>query len=66
MFMKDLVSDQDRLERIAALAPVAGEAGCTLGQLALAWVLHQDGISSCITGATRPEQVEENAGRQRR
>jgi aryl-alcohol dehydrogenase-like predicted oxidoreductase len=39
---------------------VAERNGLTLGQLALAWVLRRPEITSALTGATRPEQVEEN------
>ena len=48
------------LERVDQLNDVAGELACTLGQLSLAWILHKNGITSCITGATRPSQIEEN------
>jgi aryl-alcohol dehydrogenase-like predicted oxidoreductase len=39
---------------------VAGEAGLTLSQLALAWVLSRPNVTAVIAGATRPEQVREN------
>lgn len=61
-FMKDLVEDDAKLERVQQLQRVAEEAGLTQGQLALAWLLHQDGVTSCITGASRPDQIRENAG----
>ena len=48
------------LERVSRLEEVAAEAGVTLAQLSLAWVLRRDGIASAIFGASRPEQVEEN------
>jgi aryl-alcohol dehydrogenase-like predicted oxidoreductase len=48
------------LNAVDALRPVAAGAGLTLSQLALAWVLHQRGVSAVIVGATRPEQVREN------
>lgn len=60
-WIKDRAADQRTLEHIDRLREVAGDVGCTLGQLALAWILHHDGITSCITGATRPEQIVENA-----
>ncbi len=51
----------DVLEAVARLeTEVAGPAGVTLAQLALAWVLARDGVASAIVGATRPEQVDEN------
>jgi aryl-alcohol dehydrogenase-like predicted oxidoreductase len=43
------------------LRPIAEEAGLTMSQLALAWVLRQDNVTAAIIGATRPEQVHENA-----
>ncbi len=46
--------------KVRQLAPIAAELGITRGQLALAWVLRQPGISSAIIGATRSEQVREN------
>ncbi|MGO9515148.1 MAG: aldo/keto reductase family protein [Steroidobacteraceae bacterium] len=48
------------LEAIQALKPLAAEAGLTLAQFALAWVLRQPNVAAAITGATRPEQVDEN------
>jgi aryl-alcohol dehydrogenase-like predicted oxidoreductase len=45
---------------VKALKPVADELGLTRAQLALAWVLRQPGVSSVITGASRPEQIEDN------
>jgi aryl-alcohol dehydrogenase-like predicted oxidoreductase len=49
------------LARVEQLRPIAKELGLTLAQLALAWVLGKTEVSSAIIGATRPEQVEENA-----
>jgi aryl-alcohol dehydrogenase-like predicted oxidoreductase len=49
------------LEAVQALAPIAAEAGLSLAQLALAWVLRQSNVASAIIGATRPAQVRENA-----
>lgn len=46
--------------RVRALAPIAEELGITRAQLALAWCLRHGGVSSVITGATRPEQVVDN------
>jgi aryl-alcohol dehydrogenase-like predicted oxidoreductase len=49
------------LDAVDRLRPVADEAGLTMAQLALAWVLRQDNVASAIVGASRPEQVHENA-----
>ena len=45
----------------SACAPVAEQAGLTMAQLALAWVLRQPNVASAIVGASRPEQVRANA-----
>jgi aryl-alcohol dehydrogenase-like predicted oxidoreductase len=52
--------DNDVLERVQKLAPLADEAGLKLSQLAIAWVLQNPNVSAAIIGASRPEQVEEN------
>jgi len=59
-WVKDRASDQNTLQCIDNLNSVAEELGCTLSQLSLAWILATEGITSCITGATRPEQIVEN------
>lgn len=52
--------DDDLLERVQGLRPVAEDAGLTMAQLAVAWVLQNDNVASAIIGASRPEQVHEN------
>jgi aryl-alcohol dehydrogenase-like predicted oxidoreductase len=49
------------LEAVQKLRPLAAEAGCTLSQFALAWVLRESNVASAIVGASRPEQLDENA-----
>ena len=44
------------------LRSVADEAGLSLAQLAVAWTLQNPNVAAAIIGATRPEQVRENAG----
>jgi voltage-dependent potassium channel beta subunit len=51
---------QSTLDAVAALKPVAADAGVTLAQLALAWCLRAEGITSVIVGARTPHQVEDN------
>jgi len=51
----------DVLTAVQALAPVAEQAGLSMAQLAVAWTLHNDNVSTAIIGASRPEQVTENA-----
>ncbi len=49
------------LDRVEALRPLAAELGLSLAQLALAWCLRSPAVASVIVGATRAEQLEENA-----
>jgi 1-deoxyxylulose-5-phosphate synthase len=49
------------LEAVQRLRPIAERLGITMAQLALAWVLRQPNVAAAIVGASRPEQVEENA-----
>jgi len=51
----------DVLAAVDRLRPIADGLGITMSQLALAWVLRQENVASAIVGATRPDQVEENA-----
>jgi aryl-alcohol dehydrogenase-like predicted oxidoreductase len=56
-----LVMTDERLEAVDRLRPVAEEAGVSLTELALAWVLRRPELASAIVGASRPEQVFANA-----
>jgi aryl-alcohol dehydrogenase-like predicted oxidoreductase len=49
------------LEAVQALRPIAAIAGLTPAQFALAWVLRQANVASAIIGASRPDQIDENA-----
>ncbi|MFT4051157.1 MAG: aldo/keto reductase family protein [Microbacterium sp.] len=56
--IKRLLRD-DVLEAVQKLKPIADEAGITLAQLSLAWVLHNPNIAAALVGASRPEQLED-------
>ncbi|MFG3339899.1 aldo/keto reductase family protein [Glycomyces sp. NPDC048151] len=58
-FVEQWLND-DVLERVQQLGPIAEEQGLTIAQLSLAWVLQNTNVSAAIIGATRPEQVQEN------
>jgi aryl-alcohol dehydrogenase-like predicted oxidoreductase len=58
--MRNLLRD-DTLAAVERLRPLADEAGCSLSQFALAWVLREPNVASAIVGASRPEQLDENA-----
>jgi aryl-alcohol dehydrogenase-like predicted oxidoreductase len=47
---------------VQRLRPIADGLGITMAQLALAWVLREPNVASAIIGASRPEQVDDNAG----
>lgn len=59
---KYLESDTTRqnIEKVKLITPIADELGCSMAQLALAWCLKNQNVSSVITGASRPEHVAEN------
>jgi 1-deoxyxylulose-5-phosphate synthase len=58
----DRFRDNDVLEAVQRLVPIAEGLGITMAQLALAWALREENVASAIVGASRPSQVEENAG----
>ncbi|HZK99147.1 MAG TPA: aldo/keto reductase family protein [Caulobacteraceae bacterium] len=49
------------LEAVQRLGPLAARVDATLAQFALAWVLREENVASAIVGASRPEQVDDNA-----
>ncbi|MFC0212402.1 aldo/keto reductase family protein [Paenibacillus chartarius] len=51
----------EKIEKVNQLSGIADELGISVGQLALAWILRQPNVASALIGASRPEQVEENA-----
>jgi len=59
-WLQDEVLKKERLEKVRRLTEVADDLGCTTAQLALAWCLRTSTVSTVITGATKPHQVEEN------
>ena len=52
--------DDDVLTGVQKLQPIADEAGLSMGQLAVAWVLQNPNVAAAIIGASRPEQVTSN------
>jgi aryl-alcohol dehydrogenase-like predicted oxidoreductase len=59
-FIKRLLED-NLLERIQKLLPIAADEGLSPAQLAVAWVLQNDNVATAITGGSKPEQVTDNA-----
>ena len=56
-----LVMNDTTLEAVDRLRPIADEAGLSMVELALAWVLRRPELASAIVGASRPEQIHANA-----
>ena len=52
----------ERIERVKKLQAIAKDLGVTSGQLAIAWILRRKEVSTVITGASHPEQLDENLG----
>ena len=59
-WLRDQITDADRVAKVAALQPLADQMGATLAQFSLAWCLQNPWVSTVITGASRVEQVREN------
>ncbi|SMX83361.1 aldo/keto reductase family protein [Brevibacterium antiquum] len=61
---KDMITgrylDDETLNAVAKLEPIAADLGLTMAQLAIAWVLANDNVATALVGASRPEQVESN------
>ena len=53
-------TDAGKIAQVEKLRPIAGDLGCTISQLALAWCLKNPNVSTVITGASRVSQVQEN------
>jgi len=58
-FISRLLGDEV-LTAVAGLKPIAEQAGLSMAQLAVAWVLQNPNVSAAIVGASRPEQVKDN------
>lgn len=62
-WLKDALLSEDgqqRLEKVRELSKVADDLGCTMAQLALAWVIKNPNVSTAITGATKTSHLEDN------
>ena len=61
-FLRDGLTDAAKNGAVAKLEPIAAELGCTLAQLAIAWVAKNPHVSTVITGASRIDQLKSNLG----
>lgn len=62
MFLNRGQLDDAVLQKVQQLKPLAEREGLTMAQLALAWILRREEVSSVIIGASKPEQIVDNAG----
>lgn len=61
-FLKESSLTEERLEQIRKLNELAIERGQTLAEMALAWVLHDEAVTSVLIGASKPAQIIDNIG----
>lgn len=61
-WLREQVITPQNVAKVRKLEQIAKEVGCTMAQLALAWARKNEDVSTVITGATKPEQLEENMG----
>jgi voltage-dependent potassium channel beta subunit len=61
-YLKDGLLDPSKNNAVAQLQPLAAELGCSVAQLALAWVAKNPHVSTVITGASRVDQLQANLG----
>ncbi len=59
-WLRTAVTDAGKNEIVGKLGELANQLGCTVGQLAIAWILKNPHVSTVITGASRVEQIKEN------
>jgi aryl-alcohol dehydrogenase-like predicted oxidoreductase len=61
-WLQEKLQDPQGLAFVTALQPIAEELGCTLAQLAIAWITMNPRVSTVILGASRIEQLQQNLG----
>jgi len=61
-WLQGMLTNEKASAKVRALAEIADQLGCTLAQLAIAWCARNPRVSTVITGASRPAQVEDNMG----
>ncbi len=59
-WLRDRELTTEKIGKVKELMPIASDLGCSLAQLAIAWCVKNQNVSTVITGASRPEQLAEN------
>jgi L-glyceraldehyde 3-phosphate reductase len=62
IFLKETNLTEEKLDQIRALNAIAQERGQSLAQMALAWVLRREEVTSVLIGASKPSQILDNLG----
>ena len=62
IFLKETNITEEKLDKIRALNAIAQDRGESLAQMALAWVLRRDEVTSVLVGASKPSQILDNLG----
>ncbi|MBW3094497.1 aldo/keto reductase [Bifidobacterium sp. 64T4] len=64
-FLQNSALTPERLQQIRELNDIAAERGQTLAEMALAWLLHDDAVTTVLVGASKPQQILDNIGAMR-
>jgi L-glyceraldehyde 3-phosphate reductase len=62
VFLRPEQLTEDKLGRVRALNAIAEERGQTMAQMALAWILRHEGVTSALVGASKVSQIEDSVG----
>jgi voltage-dependent potassium channel beta subunit len=61
-WLRDMVTDRERNEKVRRLAKIADDLGCSLAQLSIAWCARNPNVSTVILGASKVSQLQDNLG----
>ena len=59
-WLRDMLTAEERMEKVRGLKAIADELDCSLAQMAIAWCTKNPRVSTVILGASRRSQLEEN------
>ena len=61
-FLQETAINEETIAKVRALNVIAENCGQTLAEMALAWILRDNDITSVLIGASRPSQILDNIG----
>ncbi len=59
-WLRDIITQPERIEKVKKLHPIAADLGCSMAQMAIAWCVKNPNVSTVILGASKVEQLKEN------